>query len=130
MDDDKQLTSLFSDFNPELNPDGLFMSQLKKKMAAVEMIKQYAEAKRRRSRLAIGIAACVGFVTGAVFMICSPYLAAVLGALADEWVWVAKFVETYGDVTIWSVIATASVVASYSAYDITMAAAFRSRATV
>lgn len=126
MDDDKQLTALFSDFNPQLESDSIFMAQLQRKMEAVEIIKQYAEARQRRSKLAISIAACVGFAAGVVFTLCFPYLSALLGRLASEWAGVAKFVADYGNVAIWCVIATITVAASYFAYDITISATHKS----
>ena len=126
MDNDKQLSSLFSEFNPSLVADSVFMTQLKRKMEAVEMIKQYAEARRRRTKLAICIAACVGFVAGVVFTLCFPYLSAALGRLVGEWAGAANFVADYGNVAIWCVIATATVFATYSAYDITLSATHKS----
>lgn len=130
MDDDKQLTSLFSDFNPELVPDSLFMTQLKRKMEAVEMIKQYTEAHRRRSKLAICIAACVGFVAGVVFTLCFPYLSAMLGRVASGWGEAANFVAAYGNIAIWCIIASVTVAASYVAYDITLSASRKSDITI
>ncbi len=122
MDDDKKLTSLFADFNPEMMSDNLFMAQLEKRMQAVEVIKQYAEANRRKNKLAICVAACAGFVAGVVFTLCFPYLSEMLSKLAGEWSATAKFVEVYGNVAIWGVIATITIAVSYLAYDLTSSA--------
>ena len=63
MEDDK-LKSLFSNFEPELSSDFLFMNKLQRNLNSVELIKQHTVEVRSRSRKAVAIAAIVGFIVG------------------------------------------------------------------
>ena len=73
MEDDK-LKSLFSNFEPELSSDFLFMNKLQRNLNSVELIKQHTVEVRSRSRKAVAIAAIVGFIVGFLFSMSLPYL--------------------------------------------------------
>ena len=73
MEDDK-LKSLFSNFEPELSSDFLFMNKLQRNLNSVELIKQHTAEVRSRSRKAVAIAAIVGFIVGFLFSLSLPYL--------------------------------------------------------
>ena len=73
MDDDK-IRNLFADFNPELSSSSAFISQLKRNMEAVEMVKQHNIALKKRNKLAVAIAAVSGFVMGVIATLLFPLI--------------------------------------------------------
>lgn len=74
MEDDK-LKQLFSDFNPPLSDDGLFMSRLESRLDSVELVRRQHAVLRRRRTIAVAISAVAGFVTGVIFTLLLPYIA-------------------------------------------------------
>lgn len=68
MENDKMLEELFENYSPELNDNSLFMTQLTKKLDAVEYVKKVQEARIRRYRLAVVIAFVCGVVVGAALI--------------------------------------------------------------
>ena len=121
--EDEKIKSLFSNFEPELPSDFGFMSELQRKLDAVEAIKQHAEELKARNRKAVAIAALVGFVVGFLFSLSLPYL--------SDWVarWQMSLSESsllYSltgnfNVVIWTVIGATSVFAAVNSYEVSMA---------
>ncbi len=77
MEDDK-LKDIFREFDPELSSSFQFMSRLQKNMEAVEIVKQYHAAQRRRNRWAVAIAGVAGFAVGVIMTLLFP--------LITEWI--------------------------------------------
>ncbi len=73
MEDDR-LQDIFKEFEPELSSSFQFMTRLQKNMEAVEIVKQYHAAQKRRNRWAVAVAAVSGFVVGVVMTLLFPYI--------------------------------------------------------
>ncbi len=73
MEDDK-LKELFDSYQPRLSSDSLFMSQLRRNMESVELVRQHTAALRKRSRIAVCVAALAGFAAGVVLTLLMPLI--------------------------------------------------------
>ncbi len=73
MEDDR-LKDIFREFEPELSSSFQFMTRLEKNMEAVEIVKQYHAAQKRRNRWAVAIAAVSGFAVGVVMTLLFPFI--------------------------------------------------------
>ena len=121
MEDDK-LKDLFAGFNPPMDDDRHFMSQIERSLQAVEMAKnQCAEIKRRNSKAVI-VASFVGFVCGVVFTLCYPYMLSVLQGLNDMGAEVAWAISNYGNLMVWIMCSIATCALTFVGYDISLAA--------
>lgn len=75
MEEDDKIKDLFSDFQPELSTsDGDFLAQLRRSMAAVELVRRQHLARRRDSRKALAVAALTGFAVGVIFTLLIPFV--------------------------------------------------------
>ncbi len=121
MDDDK-IKDLFKGFDPELSSDFMFLDRLQQKMDAVELAKQYHRSMRKRSRMAIAIAALAGFIVGVVCTLAFPLISA----------WMADIdisLPLYDGVSLdevphvlgYILLAGVSVITSLNVYEIAMA---------
>ena len=79
--EDKDFKELFNDFEPEMSSDLAFMSRLRDNLDSVEMIRQHNARLHARNRIAIAIAACVGFMVGLMFSLALPYIGSAVNAL-------------------------------------------------
>ena len=61
---DDTLKDLFWNFDPELNDDAVFMSQLNRRLEAIEYLKALQDLQLRRYRYAIVAAFALGIVCG------------------------------------------------------------------
>ena len=61
---DDTLKDLFRNFDPELNDDAAFMSQLNRRLEAIEYLKALQDLQLRRYRYAIVAAFALGIVCG------------------------------------------------------------------
>lgn len=61
---DDTLKDLFRNFDPELNDDAVFMSQLNRRLEAIEYLKALQDRQLRRYRYAIVAAFALGIVCG------------------------------------------------------------------
>ena len=61
---DDTLEDLFRNFDPELNDDAVFMSQLNRRLEAIEYLKAVQDRQLRRYRYAIVAAFTLGIVCG------------------------------------------------------------------
>ncbi len=77
MEDDR-LRDIFREFDPELSSSFQFMTRLQKNMEAVEIVKQYHAAQKRRNRWAVAIAGVAGFAVGVIMTLLFP--------LITEWI--------------------------------------------
>ncbi len=121
MEDDK-LKSLFSNFEPELSSDFLFMNKLQRNLNSVELIKQHTVEVRSRSRKAVAIAAIVGFIVGFLFSMSLPYLSEAVSnwqlTLPSESV-MNVFANNF-TIIAWLVIGGTSVFAALNSYELSL----------
>ena len=121
MEDDK-LKSLFSNFEPELSSDILFMNKLQRNLNSVELIKQHTVEVRSRSRKAVAIAAIVGFIVGFLFSLSLPYLSEAVSnwqlTLPSESV-LNVFANNF-TIIAWLVIGGTSVFAALNSYELSL----------
>ena len=121
MEDDK-LKSLFSNFEPELSSDFLFMNKLQRNLNSVELIKQHTAEVRSRSRKAVAIAAFVGFIVGFLFSLSLPYLTDAISnwqlTLPSESV-MNVFANNF-TIIAWLVIGGTSVFAALNSYEVSL----------
>lgn len=121
MEDDK-LKSLFSNFEPELSSDFLFMNKLKRNLNSVELIQQHTVEVRSRSRKAVAIAAIVGFIVGFLFSLSLPYLSEAISnwqlTLPSESV-MNVFANNF-TIIAWLVIGGTSVFAALNSYELSL----------
>ena len=121
MEDDK-LKSLFSNFEPELSSDFLFMNKLQRNLNSVELIKQHTVEVRSRSRKAVAIAAIVGFIVGFLFSLSLPYLSEAVSnwqlTLPSESV--MNFFANNFTIIAWLVIGGTSVFAALNSYELSL----------
>ena len=121
MEDDK-LKYLFSNFEPELSSDFLFMNKLQRNLNSVELIKQHTVEVRSRSRKAVAIAAIVGFIVGFLFSLSLPYLSEAVSnwqlTLPSESV-MNVFANNF-TIIAWLVIGGTSVFAALNSYELSL----------
>ena len=121
MEDDK-LKSLFSNFEPELSSDFLFVNKLQRNLNSVELIKQHTVEVRSRSRKAVAIAAIVGFIVGFLFSMSLPYLSEAVSnwqlTLPSESV-MNVFANNF-TIIAWLVIGGTSVFAALNSYELSL----------
>ena len=121
MEDDK-LKSLFSNIEPELSSDFLFMNKLQRNLNSVELIKQHTAEVRSRSRKAVAIAAIVGFIVGFLFSLSLPYLTDAVSnwqlTLPSESV-MDVFANNF-TIIAWLVIGGTSVFAALNSYEVSL----------
>lgn len=121
MEEDERIKALFQGFKPELPSDNLFLSELGRKMKAVEIVKQHTAAVRRRSRIAVCVAAVAGFVMGVVLTLLMPLIGNLVSTFSFT-------IPTVGVSTVsipwqtvsWCVIGITAVITAVNAYEITL----------
>jgi hypothetical protein len=120
MEDDK-LKDLFTNFQPEMSSSLQFMAKLQKDMKRVEFLKQHNLAIKRRNKLAVCIAAAVGFLMGVVLTL----LFQLIGS------WVSTFSISLphlqiNSITIdysfvgWIIMAVTCIITALNAYEIAL----------
>ena len=73
---DDTLKDLFRNFNPELNDDVVFMSQLNRRLEAIEYLKAIQDRQLRHYQYAIIVAFALGIVLGSglfYFLLLHPF---------------------------------------------------------
>ncbi len=120
--DENKYTDLFASFNPELSSDKLFMARLQANLRAVSNVKEQVSAMRSKSRLAVWIAAIIGFICGILCSLCYQAIFEVLNGLFVAGSTFAILFADYGNVVVWGIICLMTGVIAYSAYDITLLA--------
>ncbi|MDE5794208.1 MAG: hypothetical protein K2I08_05775 [Muribaculaceae bacterium] len=121
MEDDK-IKDLFKEFEPELSSSFQFMAKLQKNMEAVEIIRRYNAAQKRRNKWAVAIAGACGFAMGVILTLLFP--------LILDWVSSIKIslpLISAGTMSIdfsyiaWFLVAAVSVLTSISVYELASA---------
>lgn len=121
MDEDK-LKDLFSDFEPELSASTDFMDRLQRNMDAVEIVRQYSLAQKKRNRLAVVIAALSGFVAGVILTLLYPLIGSCISTfnIAIPHVNITSLTIDYSYAG-WLLIAAVCVITALNAYEIALA---------
>ncbi len=121
MEDDK-LKDIFKDFDPELSSSLQFMTKLQRNMEAVEIVRQYNAALRRRNKLAVAIAGLCGFAVGVTLTLLYPFIV--------EWISSFNITLSLRDAStltidfsyiVWLIVAGVSVFSAWNAYQIALA---------
>lgn len=120
---DEKIKELFRNFEPELTASSAdFMQRLQKSMDAVEIVKQYNIALRKRNRLATAIAAFCGFAAGVVMTLLFPLLGNWVTTfdIAIPHMHIQSFTINYTYVA-WVMMAAVSVITALNAYELAIA---------
>lgn len=121
--EDKDLRQLFPSFQPELSSDTRFMSTLLANMQKVEFLRHQQEIARRQNRIAVTVAAVIGFISGVLFMLAMPYISAFIATLASR---IPSSLPALADVTgilpllTWLIVGLITVTLSVSSYQLTL----------
>lgn len=119
--EEEKLREIFESYRPSLRPQVEFMAELERRMRAVESVKSQIAAMRRRSRVAIVVAALSGFMAGMVatllFPVVGQWIATYSVQLPSTWLPNIKLVC---EIAEWAIAATACVIAAYNAYGLTL----------
>ena len=122
MDQDDKLKELFSDFNPDLSSDSLFMSRLERSLNSVEIVKRHAAEMELRNRKAVAIAAIIGFISGFLFSLLLPALQHAVASwqltLPDS-SWLSPIAENFA-IIAWLAIALASSLIALNTYELSL----------
>lgn len=120
MEDDK-LKDYFQCFQPALSSDSLFLNKLRKKIEAVELVKQHTEALKKRTRIAIGVAALTGFVMGVILTLLFPLIGDAVSSfdLSISYYGISE-IKIYWQIVGWIVMAVVCVFTAINAYEITI----------
>ena len=120
MDDDK-IKQLFQNFRPGISSDFAFLSRLERNLNSVEIIRQQSAQLRRRSRMAVIIAAVVGFVSGFAASYLVPYIGGIIldiqSSLPDSDA--MRLIADYQTPIAWTIVGTISLIMTLNAYDLT-----------
>lgn len=121
MEDD-QLKTLFSDFAPEISSDFRFMSNLRRSINSVELIKKSIADIQTKNKKALAIAAVVSFIFGFLFSQTLPYLSEAVyywqETLPDN-----SIMNSFADnfyIIIWFVIGITSALTALNTYEISL----------
>ncbi len=120
MDDDR-IKELFTGFQPEMPSTSLFMAKLQKNMERVEILKRHSLALKRRNKLAVGIAAAVGFLMGAALTLSFQLIGGRASTLAISLphLQISGLTIDYSHVG-WAFMAVTCVITALNAYEIAL----------
>ena len=121
MEDDK-LKNIFSEYNPDLQSDDMFMERLHRNLKAIESVRQNTRELRRHNRLAVVAAAITGFVAGVILTVSFPYISAYIDRLSMPGSAYALLRPEFIQVFAYAIIGLAATALSYTAYDLTLIA--------
>lgn len=69
-----KIKDIFKEFDPELSSSFQFIAKLEKNMEAVEIVRQFHSAQKRRNLWAVAIAGMAGFTVGVVMTLLFPFI--------------------------------------------------------
>ena len=88
-EEDQKIRNLLAGFQSEPAKSEVdFMARLQQQMDAVDTVKDYCRAEKRRNRRAVVIAALAGILTGVALTLGLPYFSAILGEILP-WIIIA-----------------------------------------
>lgn len=128
MNEDDKIRQMFSRYNPPLSVDWRFVRQVESGLDSVEAVRERVMQSRKRSRVAVVVAALAGFVAGAV---CTAVVPQLTGVIADWEVTipagsVLKQIAAYSSSVVWVGVAAVAATAAMSAFNLTEAVLHRS----
>jgi hypothetical protein len=120
MEDDK-LKELFTNFQPEMSSSLQFMAKLQKNMERVEILKQHNVAIKKRNKLAVCIAAAVGFIMGVILTLLFPLIGNWVStfSISLPYLQISSLTIDYSFVG-WIVTAVACIITALNAYEIAL----------
>ena len=120
MEDDK-LKEIFNEFKPELSSSFQFMTKLKKNMEAVEIVKLYNAAQRKRNKIAVALAGICGFAMGVILTLLYPVVEERFASFRFTLpTWHASTMTIDFSHIGWLLVAAVSVLTSLCVYEITL----------
>jgi hypothetical protein len=120
MEDDK-LKELFNNFQPEMPSSLQFMAKLQKNMERVEILKQHNLAIKRRNKLAVCIAAAIGFLTGVILTLLFPLIGSWVSTFSISLprLQISSLTIDYSFVG-WIIMAVTCIITALNAYEIAL----------
>lgn len=127
MNEDDKIRQMFSRFNPPRSADWRFVRMVESGLDSVETVRERVMLSRKRSRVAVVVAALAGFVAGAA---CTTVVPQLMSAIAD---WeltlpaesVLKQMSVYSSSVVWIGVAAVAATAAMSAFNLTEAVLHR-----
>lgn len=121
MEADK-IKDLFKNYEPELTSDFVFMNKLKHNLDSVEIVRQRNAQLKSKNRLALIIAASVGFVVGFMFSYALPYLCRFISYLQGKMFSDIEimFITDNSLIFSWLMFGIVTVFATIQAYNISI----------
>ncbi len=121
MEDDK-IRDLLNNFQPEISSSFRFMSNLEKNIDRFEILKQHDRALKKRSKIAVVIAAFSGFTMGIILNILFPligdWIASFSILLPQLKVWNLSIDYTF---ITWIILAGVSIITAINVYELVLA---------
>ncbi len=120
MEDDK-LKELFTNFQPEMSSSLQFMAKLQKNMERVEILKQHSLAIKKRNKLAVCIAAAIGFLMGVILTLLFPLIESWVStfSISLPHLQISSFTIDYSFVG-WIIMAVTCIITALNAYEIAL----------
>jgi hypothetical protein len=120
MEDDK-LKELFTNFQPEMSSSLQFMAKLQKNMERVEILKQHNLAIKRRNKLAVCIAATIGFLMGVILTLLFPLIGSWVStfSISLPHLQISSLTIDYSFVG-WIIMAVTCIITALNAYEIAL----------
>lgn len=118
MEDDK-IKDIFKEFDPELSSSFQFIAKLQKNMEAMEIIRQYNAAQKRRNKWAVAIAGFSGFAMGVIMTLLFPFITDWVASLNLSLPLSHSSTMTFDfSYLVWLLVAAVSVLTAVSVYEI------------
>jgi hypothetical protein len=120
MEDDK-IKELFTNFQPEMSSSLQFMAKLQKNMERVEILKQHSLAIKKRNKLAVCIAAAIGFLMGVILTLLFPLIGSWVStfSISLPHLQISSFTIDYSFVG-WIIMAVTCIITALNAYEIAL----------
>jgi hypothetical protein len=120
MEDDK-IKELFTNFQPEMSSSLQFMAKLQKNMERVEILKQHSIAIKKRNKLAVCIAAAIGFLMGVILTLLFPLIGSWVStfSISLPHLQISSFTIDYSFVG-WIIMAVTCIITALNAYEIAL----------
>ena len=118
--EEERLADLFQEYDPCVSSSLDFMERLKRNLNAIEFIHQEKAAARKRTRVAVALAAAAGFMTGVFFTLIFPYIKSLVQSMMTEFRLPETLSSEYAITISWLLIGGISVIVALNAYTISL----------
>ena len=120
--EEERIKDIFREYDPELSSGIAFIERLERNLNAVEMIHRENTAAMKRNKLAVGISAFVGFISGILFTLFIPSLTDLINSGLET---ISRITGQYAfsdhpQAIAWILIGAFSVFIAVNTYDITL----------